>query len=343
MNSTSLGPALAALAGGRAVRIGELTVASIETTSDAALAELEAAGRAGLIISHERAAALGLGNRLEAASGDPVAIGREPWLDAAAIRSFVDPALDFARVAVGPLRPLAVDNPVDARAALKLARMAGVMPALWVLPDTPDAIALFADDIDAKIDAVIVARARLPIDGIGVAQILVFREKPSGDEHVALLLGEWGDQPPLVRLHSECLTGDVFASLKCDCGPQLHAALSLISEAGGILLYLRQEGRGIGLANKIRAYALQDRGLDTVEANRRLGFADDARDYGAAAAMLRALKVDNIRLLTNNPAKVAGLEAAGVRVAERIAHHLPTNPHNEDYLATKKARSGHLD
>jgi GTP cyclohydrolase II len=146
-----------------------------------------------------------------------------------------------------------------------------------------------------------------------------------------------------VRLHSECLTGDVFGSLKCDCGPQLKEALRIIGDSGGgVLLYLRQEGRGIGLANKIRAYALQDRGLDTVDANRRLGFADDERDYGHAAAMLRALGIERIRLLTNNPAKVAGLEAAGIAVAERVAHQMPANPHNADYLATKRKRSGHL-
>ncbi len=343
MSSVSLGPALAALAGGRAVRIGGLTVASVETVGDDALAILEERGTAGLIISHERSAALGLGNRLEAASGDPVAVVRERWMDAAAVRAVVDPAMDFARVAGGPLRPIPIEFPVEARAALKLARMAGIMPALWVVTNISDAVVVSADDVEMPSDAVIVARARLPIDHVGIAQIVVFREAPSGDEHVALLLGEWGGQPPLVRLHSECLTGDVFASLKCDCGPQLHAALALIAEHGGILLYLRQEGRGIGLANKIRAYALQDRGVDTVEANRRLGFADDARDYGAAAAMLRALKVDEIRLLTNNPAKVAGLETAGVRVTERVSHHMPTNPHNQEYLATKKAKSGHLD
>jgi len=135
----------------------------------------------------------------------------------------------------------------------------------------------------------------------------------------------------------------VFGSLKCDCGPQLKEALQIIGRAGGgVLLYLRQEGRGIGLANKIRAYALQDRGLDTVDANQRLGFADDERDYGHAAAMLRALGIEEVRLLTNNPNKVAGLEVAGIRVAERVAHHMPANPHNADYLATKRRKSGHL-
>jgi GTP cyclohydrolase II len=147
----------------------------------------------------------------------------------------------------------------------------------------------------------------------------------------------------LVRQHSDCLTGDVFGSLKCDCGPQLRAALRLMeADGGGILLYLRQEGRGIGLANKIRAYALQDRGLDTVEANQRLGFADDERDYALAAAMLRALGVTSVRLLTNNPAKLAGLQAQGI-AAERVPHRLPANPHNAHYLAVKRAKSGHLD
>ena len=135
----------------------------------------------------------------------------------------------------------------------------------------------------------------------------------------------------------------MFGSLKCDCGPQLREALHIIGPSGGgVLLYLRQEGRGIGLANKIRAYSLQDRGLDTVAANQRLGFADDERDYGHAAAMLKALGIESVRLLTNNPSKLAGLEAAGIAVVERVAHHMPANPHNADYLATKRSKSGHL-
>ena len=145
-----------------------------------------------------------------------------------------------------------------------------------------------------------------------------------------------------MRLHSECLTGDVLGSLKCDCGPQLDAAIAAIRESGwGILLYLRQEGRGIGLVNKLRAYALQDQGYDTVDANVRLGFAVDARDFGVAARMLALLRQDRVRLLTNNPGKVAGLEAAGITVIERVPHVLPANPHNERYLATKRDRTGH--
>jgi GTP cyclohydrolase II len=221
-----------------------------------------------------------------------------------------------------------------------------VLPAAWLVEGEAQA-AVTVEEITAAVQAPqvqLVTRARLPVDGLEDTQIAAFRDSGTGEEHVALLVGAFGGKPPLVRLHSECLTGDVFGSLKCDCGPQLHEALRLIGGAGGgVLLYLRQEGRGIGLANKLRAYALQDRGLDTIEANLRLGFADDERGYGVAAAMLRALGVDEVRLLTNNPAKVAGLEAAGIRIAERVAHHMPVNPHNADYIATKKAKSGHLD
>ena len=155
-------------------------------------------------------------------------------------------------------------------------------------------------------------------------------------------MGNRDASPPVIRLHSECLTGDVLGSLKCDCGPQLHQALHQIAEAKwGILLYLRQEGRGIGLVNKLRAYAMQDQGFDTVDANVRLGFAVDARDFSVAARMLDLLNVGEVRLLTNNPAKVAGLEAAGISVNERLPIILPSNPHNERYLATKRDRTGH--
>jgi len=151
-----------------------------------------------------------------------------------------------------------------------------------------------------------------------------------------------------VRIHSECLTGDILSSLKCDCGPQLDAALHAMDrhakEDGGwgILLYLRQEGRGIGLVNKLRAYRLQDQGFDTLEANRRLGLPDEARDFPVAARMLELLGARTIRLMTNNPEKVTAMEQAGIKVNERIAHELPRNPHNARYLATKRDRSGHF-
>lgn len=189
----------------------------------------------------------------------------------------------------------------------------------------------------------VLARAQLPTEH-GLFDALVFTLGDDPREHVALVHGDvaGGERVP-VRVHSECLTGEAFASLKCDCGAQLDGAMREIARRGaGVVVYLRQEGRGIGLSNKVRAYSLQDRGLDTVDANRRLGFADDERDYGHAAAMLRALGIDRVRLLTNNPDKVAGLEGAGIEVSERVAHQMPANPHNADYLATKRKKSGHL-
>ena len=344
MSRAPLEVAIAALRGGRAVRVGAMTILSVETASDATLALADPGGEAAILISGQRAAALGLANQRDAAGSEPVRVARCAWLDRDLVRAIADPGLDFDRFVPGPLKAETVEDEADSKAALKLARLAGLLPALWLLErEALSASEVMPDDILQPAVAEIAARARLPIEGVGEAQVVAFREPSTGSEHVALVIGAPGGKPPLVRLHSECLTGDVFGSLKCDCGPQLKEALRLIADSGGgILLYLRQEGRGIGLANKIRAYALQDRGLDTVDANRRLGFADDERDYATAAAMLRALGADAVRLLTNNPAKVAGLEGEGIRVAERVAHHMPVNPHNADYIDTKRAKSGHL-
>lgn len=186
------------------------------------------------------------------------------------------------------------------------------------------------------------AAAELPTK-YGGFQMYVYTDG-AGREHVALSVGSVDDGAPvLVRIHSECLTGDVFGSCRCDCGEQLDQTLARLQAAGrGVLIYLRQEGRGIGLVNKIRAYALQEAGLDTVDANRALGLPDDMRDYGAAAAILRDLGVAAVALITNNPLKITGLEGHGVRVVERLAAHVPANRHNGPYLAAKRARMGHL-
>jgi GTP cyclohydrolase II len=177
----------------------------------------------------------------------------------------------------------------------------------------------------------------------GTFHVVAFGERGGGPEHAALLKGEPWDRDEIpVRLHSECLTGDAIGSLRCDCRDQLEASLRFIGEQEeGVLLYLRQEGRGIGLVNKIRAYALQDAGLDTVEANQALGFRDDERDYGVAAHMLSLLGVPSIRIITNNPRKIAGLEKYGVRITDRIPLVVPPNEHNVFYLSTKARRSGH--
>nr|NUR36683.1 GTP cyclohydrolase II [Sphingomonas sp.] len=338
------------LRAGRPVRItGRKTLAilSVETASEELLDLLDPHHLARLLISGERAAALNLANERDAANpAAPVVIAHADWLDRTAAMAIADPGRDLDRAPIGPLHPIAGDCAETAGAALDLARFAGLLPALWLLDPTSTETCVSIDDIvreRSHPSVEIVARAKLPLEDMPPTQIVAFRASDDGQEHVALVVGAFGGKPPLVRLHSECLTGDVFGSLKCDCGPQLREALHIIGNAGGgVLLYLRQEGRGIGLVNKIRAYSLQDRGFDTVDANRRLGFADDARDYGHAAAMLRALGIDEVRLLTNNPSKVKGLESAGIKVVERVAHQMPANPHNADYLATKRKRSGHL-
>ncbi|HUE78231.1 MAG TPA: GTP cyclohydrolase II [Sphingomicrobium sp.] len=338
--------AIAALKAGRPVRIEDRgTVVAVETATGELLELLDPKGQAPLLLSGARATALSLANARDAADpARPVLVERSPWLDADSALALADPGQDLTRAPIGPLRPIPVPDEALAGAALELARAAGLLPALWLLdPSAEAAAAVEAGDLTGLASEVaLIARARLPLEDMPDTQIVVFRS-PDGEEHVALVIGAFAGAPPLVRLHSECLTGDVFGSLKCDCGPQLRAALRLIATAGGgVLLYLRQEGRGIGLANKVRAYALQDRGLDTVEANQRLGFADDERDYAHAAAMLRALGIASVRLLTNNPGKAAGLAAAGIEIAERVAHHMPANPHNADYLAVKRSKSGHL-
>ena len=350
MTASAVRTGIALLRAGRPVRIDgpvPTAVLSVETATADLLGVLDPDRKAKLMISGERAAALNLANERDAADpAAPVVIGHEDWLDAETALAIADPGRDLDRAPVGPLHPIAPDCAETGRAALDLARAAGLLPALWLLDPSAADIAVSIDDIvrERKQPTVeIVARAKLPLDHMPPSQIVAFRASDDGQEHVALVVGAFGGKAPLVRLHSECLTGDVFGSLKCDCGPQLKEALHIIGKAGGgVLLYLRQEGRGIGLINKIRAYSLQDRGLDTVDANQRLGFADDERDYGHAAAMLRALGIHEVRLLTNNPSKVAGLEAAGIKVAERVPHQMPTNPHNADYLATKRKKSGHL-
>lgn len=323
---------------------GVLSLLAIETADPLRLAAFDEGAAADVLISAGRAATLKLANQADAAVPDaPVRVARAPWLDFAAATALADPQLDLATPLKGPFRALPVAQPDAAAAALRLARIAGILPAFFVREGGEGALPIAA--IDAHEDAgrlAIAARARLPVAAAEDAEIVAFRSPEAAGEHVALLIGQPSGRAPLVRLHSECLTGDVLGSLKCDCGPQLDAALAAMRGDGwGILLYLRQEGRGIGLVNKLRAYALQDQGFDTVDANTRLGFAVDARDFGVAARMLALLGQPRIRLLTNNPEKVSALAAHGIEVVERVPHRLPPNPHNERYLATKRDRTGH--
>ncbi|KAA9013759.1 GTP cyclohydrolase II [Sphingobium limneticum] len=343
--------AIDALRRGWAIRLaapdGAIRLMAIEGADAVTLADFDPHGRADILISAARAETLKLGNQLAAADPDmPVLVERAPWIDADVATAISDPVLDLASPLKGPFRARTLPAPQAAKAALRLARLAGILPAYFLLKGDGSVEAeVSADAISAYDDATnlaIATRARLPVSASESAEIIAFRSPDEPREHVALIVGKRDGSPPVIRLHSECLTGDVLGSLKCDCGPQLHEALHRIADAPwGILLYLRQEGRGIGLVNKLRAYAMQDQGFDTVDANVRLGFAIDARDFSVAARMLDLLAVDQVRLLTNNPNKVTGLEAAGIKVTERLPIILAANPHNERYLATKRDRTGH--
>jgi GTP cyclohydrolase II len=324
-----------------------LVALAIETANNASLAEFDGAEPADVLLSAARAATLNLANQREAASpACPALIERVPWLDLPTATALADPVQDLATPLKGPFRAKPVTAAAASVAALRLARLAGLLPALFVRADGPAEAELSADALDDYEDPahlVIASQARLPVTVCERAEIVAFRHVADAAEHVALIIGQPDGTPPLVRLHSECLTGDVLGSLKCDCGPQLHGALEAMTGANwGILLYLRQEGRGIGLINKLRAYALQDQGFDTVDANLRLGFGVDERDFRVAARMLSLLGQLKVRLLTNNPKKVEGLEQAGIAVAERVAHKMGENPHNSAYLATKRDRTGHV-
>jgi GTP cyclohydrolase II len=238
-------------------------------------------------------------------------------------------------------------------ASVLLHKHAGLLPACIVVPigdgQITDAVRITEADIRAGISEQreslhVVSRARVPLEDAEDVQIVAFRPQDGGTEHLAIIVGKPDlNQPVLIRLHSECFTGDLLGSLRCDCGSQLRGAISLMGATqGGILLYLAQEGRGIGLINKLRAYQLQDAGLDTVDANFDLGFEEDERDYMPAVQMLKHLNVRQVRVLTNNPRKVNALSRLGVNVVERVAHVFPANRHNRGYLMTKGSRGGHL-
>lgn len=270
-------------------------------------------------------------------------------------RAVADPKDDLATALKGPFA-VKRDGSADIhRAGIALAKAAHLLPAVLAVPSgfadsapsqgsTPDGLTRLPLEAFSASPLSDVVSARLPMALAGQGRLHVFRPADGGEEHYAVEIGAPDRAAPvLARLHSACFTGDVLGSLKCDCGPQLRGALAQMGQArAGVLLYLNQEGRGIGLANKMRAYALQDQGFDTVEANHRLGFEDDERNFAMGADMLRKLGFNAVRLMTNNPAKVARMEEQGIEVAERVSLKVGETPENAGYLKTKSQKSGHL-
>ena len=271
------------------------------------------------------------------------------------VQAIADPADDLRAPMKGPLRSARGGDANAHRAALSLTKSARLLPAALVLalsdPEFATSHGLTAIDLaaakpvlDARSVLHPVVQARLPMEVSEAGRLHVFRPEDGGEEHYAIEIGRPDRAAPvLCRLHSACFTGDLMGSLKCDCGPQLRAALAQMGDAeNGVLLYLNQEGRGIGLANKMRAYSLQDQGFDTVEANHRLGFEDDERDFRLGSDILKSMGFSSVNLLTNNPLKVEMMQASGIDVATRVPLKVGENRHNAGYLATKSKKSGHL-
>ena len=333
---------------------GNLLILAAETASPGAIAELRALGAGDpiLLVAPLRGAAV---MRRPVQNDDAVVAARVPeaLLTVAALRGFADPTAPQTRT---PLEPVAA--PSLSLAALTLAKLGRLLPAILAVPAGPEVEAMLAERGLLAVPAADVlaypagetlglrkvAAAPVPLNGAPDSRVVAFRAEASAIEHLAIMVGRPETaEAPLVRIHSECFTGDLLGSMRCDCGEQLRGAILRMAEDGaGVLLYLAQEGRGIGLVNKLRAYTLQDRGLDTLDANRVLGWGADERNFRVAAQMLVELGIKRVRLLTNNPDKLAALEACGVEVVGREAHAFAPNGVNDEYLATKAARFGHM-
>ncbi len=330
---------------------GGAVILAAETLDADRLAHLRTMGGTPVLaVTGRRAQTL----KARAYDGDVARILLPPDATLSWVCSVADPADDLRAPMKGPLGTAREGTADLHRAAIALAKAARLLPAALVL-ELADA-ARFARQhnltlvpADAALDTDLsplnpIISARLPLEVSEAGRLHIFRPDDGAEEHYAVEIGRPDrSNPVLSRLHSACFTGDLLGSLKCDCGPQLRGALAQMGEEGaGVLLYLNQEGRGIGLANKMRAYSLQDQGFDTVEANHRLGFEDDERDFRIGAEILKRMGFGAVRLLTNNPAKVAKMESCGVSVTQRVPLKVGENVHNYGYLATKAAKSGHL-
>ena len=327
-------------------------VVAVEALDALRLADLRLLGAAELVITARRAETL----KARAYDGDLARIAVPGSADVGWLRSVADPADDLRSPMKGPFQSLREGAADLHRAAIALAKSAHLLPAVVLVP-VANGLSLAADHgltLIALAEAGpellrlsplhSVVSARLPMAASDAGRVHIFRPEDGNEDHYAVEIGRPDRaRPVLVRLHSACFTGDVLGSLKCDCGPQLRSALAQMgAEGAGVLLYLNQEGRGIGLANKMRAYSLQDQGFDTVEANHRLGFEDDERDFRIGADILRKMGFSSVRLMTNNPKKLAMMESCGLAVVERVPLHAGQTAQNAAYLATKAAKSGHL-
>ncbi|MDU9004104.1 GTP cyclohydrolase II [Sedimentitalea todarodis] len=326
---------------------------STETLTEQRLADLRAVANTPIVaITARRTATL----KAHAYDGDLARVIMPADADVNWVQAVADPADDLKAPMKGPLRTERGGDANLHRTALKLAKAARLLPAVVAVP-VADPAAFAAQNGLTMIDHQLAKRhledrnplaavvsARLPMQVSEAGRLHVFRPEDGGEEHYSIEIGRaLRDKPVLARLHSACFTGDLLGSLKCDCGPQLRAAMAQMgAEGAGVLLYLNQEGRGIGLANKMRAYSLQDQGFDTVEANHRLGFEDDERDFRLGSDILKSLGFSSVRLLTNNPAKIAMMEKTGISVVERVPLKVGKTAHNAGYLATKATKSGHL-
>ena len=329
-----------------------LTLAA-ETVSEARLAQIQLMGPDPVLaITTRRAQTL----KARAYDDDVARIILPAGSSLEWVQGIADPADDLKAPLKGPFQTQRNGSADLHRTAIALAKSARLLPAV-VMQEVKDGPTFASDNwltlinLDLVRDNLIttsslepVVSARLPLAVSEAGQLHVFRPRDGGEEHYAVEIGRPDrSKPVLVRLHSACFTGDLLGSLKCDCGPQLHTSMALMGEAGsGVLLYLNQEGRGIGLANKMRAYSLQNQGFDTVEANHRLGFEDDERDFRIGASILKRMGFEQARLMTNNPKKVEMMQAEGINVTERVPLKAGHTAHNADYLKTKSAKSGHL-
>lgn len=341
-----------------------LLVQAAEGTTPANLARISSLSKStpALMLTARRAALLGLTEHTEGA----VRLSLAGGINADTVRMMADPASlqsspAPAPVSISDINPSTLPGAAEI-GAIELLKLACLLPAAVVAPVPDERLeylsawaenqALLTVEFDhvrnyQEIEArtlIRVGEARVPLEVDEDVEIVAFRPTDGGREHLAIVIGSPDPaKPVLVRLHSECFTGDLLGSLRCDCGDQLRGAITEIgAQGGGMVLYLAQEGRGIGLVNKLRAYTLQDEGFDTIDANQQLGFDADERIYRPAAEMLHQMGTTQVRLMTNNPDKVAALNELRITVSERVAHSFPSNVHNEFYLATKKDRSGHL-